>query len=80
MRKRLSNEEITINKITSELESLLMEHELERLTKEDIFSSIGNMLIDGGVSSEIVVKVFERCSFGTEGLEAARNIKVREGW
>lgn len=72
-----SNEEIE-NCLFSDLGNCLMEIESGNLTKACMLYYFSDFLLDANVDSKIIVNVLEQ--FGEDGEDAARRIKVEEGW
>ena len=68
------------NCLTSDLQNLIYEFQLGTLTEEIIYGYFSDFLLDAEVDSTIVVNVLEQVNFGALGKEAARYIKVDEGW
>lgn len=74
-----TKKEIT-NCLVSDLDNLISEFELNRLTTSDILNYFSVMMLDAEVNSQIIVNVLENERFGKEGKEEALNIKINEGW
>lgn len=68
------------NCLASELSNMLDENTLIEFIDEDILRYFSKFLLGAEVDSKIVVNVLEREDFGEVGKEAARAIKVNEGW
>ena len=66
--------------LASDLNNMILELELNRLTKESIFEYFTDFLLDANVDSKIIVNVLEKEQFGDLGKDYARDIKVDEGW
>lgn len=68
------------NCLTSNLQNMIYELEVGNIDENLIYDFFSEILLDANVDSHIVVNVLERSNFGTSGKEAARYIKVNEGW
>jgi len=68
------------NCLHSDLRNMLYELEAGTINKEMILDFFSEILLDANVDSRIIVHVLEGKDFGQEGKDAARNIKVDEGW
>jgi len=66
--------------LASDLNNMILELELNRLTKESIFEYFTDFLLDANVDSKIIVNVLEKEQFGDLGKDYARDIKIDEGW
>lgn len=78
MIRKPSRPEAIRNSLTSELNSMILEHEHGVLDKESILTYFSAFLIDADVDSRIVVDVLEK--FGDMGKDQALAIKINEGW
>ena len=68
------------NCLHSDLRNMLYELEAGDINKEMILGFFSEILLDANVDSRIIVHVLEHKGFGQEGKDAARYIKVDEGW
>jgi len=68
------------NCLTSDLQNLIYELKGGQLTEEILYGYFSDFLLDADVDSRIIVNVLEQVNFGALGKEAARYIKVDEGW
>ncbi len=68
------------NCLTSDLQNLIYEFESGVLTEEMLYNYFSQFLLDANVDSKIVVNVLEQKNFGELGKDAARAIKINEGW
>ena len=76
----MKNQKQIENCLASDLNNMIFEFELGRLTKESIFEYFVDFLLSANVDSEIIVNVLEKEQFGDLGKDEARDIKVSEGW
>jgi len=76
----MKNQKQIENCLASDLNNMILEFELNRLTKESIFEYFVDFLLSANVDSEIIVNVLEKEQFGDLGKDEARDIKVSEGW
>ena len=76
----MKNQKQIENCLASDLNNMILEFELNRLTKESIFEYFVDFLVSANVDSEIIVNVLEKEQFGNLGKDEARDIKVSEGW
>ena len=76
----MKNQKQIENCLASDLNNMIFEFELGRLTKESIFEYFVDFLVSANVDSEIIVNVLEKEQFGNLGKDEARDIKVSEGW
>ena len=76
----MKNQKQIENCLASDLNNMILEFELNRLTKESIFEYFVDFLLSANVDSEIIVNVLEKEQFGNLGKDEARDIKVSEGW
>jgi hypothetical protein len=74
-----TNKEIE-NCLTSNLQNLIYEFKSGTLTEELLYGYFSEFLLDANVDSKIVVNVLEQVNFGELGKDAARAIKINEGW
>jgi len=68
------------NCVSFELCNLISEFKSKELTEETLVDYVSTILRDAGVNSDIVIDVLEREQFGAIGKEAARTIKIIEGY
>jgi hypothetical protein len=68
------------NRLILDLQNLIYEHQLGTLTEEIIYGYFSDFLLSADVDSDIIVNVLEQENFGQKGKEAARYIKIDEGW
>jgi len=68
------------NCLASDLQNLIYEFQLGTITEEILYGYFSDFLLDAEVDSKIIVNVLEQVNFGELGKEAARYIKVDEGW
>ena len=78
--KKGKEQQIIENCLSSDLSNMISEFESGELSTSTILQYFSDFLLDANIDSRIIVNVLERKSFGENGKEAARTIKVTEGW
>ena len=76
----MKTDEQKINCVMSHLSDIVQEYLHKDLTIVDIYANISSILLDSGMDSDLVIKVFENERFGEEGQNQAMNIKVEYGY
>ena len=78
--KKSKEQQIIENCLSSDLNNMISEFESGDLTIPIILQYFSDFLLDANIDSRIIVNVLERKSFGKDGEDVARTIKVVEGW
>jgi len=68
------------NSVHSDMSNFLSEFKSGELDTESFLAYCANILLSADVDSDVVIDVLESPTFGQEGKDIARNIKVVYGY